>query len=91
MAEPARYPAVAGGTVIDQMCALLDVAALAERWWVAVARDARCKLPAGSPASPHVRYLTRLGNMKKTSAQGSEDPVLQWVTFRLDTRPMAST
>ncbi|MDR6354529.1 chemotaxis signal transduction protein [Pseudomonas psychrotolerans] len=22
--------------------------------------------------------------MKKTSAQGSEDPVLQWVTFRLD-------
>ncbi|HCH77307.1 MAG TPA: chemotaxis protein CheW, partial [Pseudomonas sp.] len=22
--------------------------------------------------------------MKMTSAQGSEDPVLQWVTFRLD-------
>ena len=22
--------------------------------------------------------------MKKSSAQGSEDPILQWVTFRLD-------
>ena len=22
--------------------------------------------------------------MKKTSGQGSEDPILQWVTFRLD-------
>ena len=25
--------------------------------------------------------------MKKTSAQGSEDPILQWVTFKLDNEP----
>ncbi len=37
------------------------------------------------------RYKKRLGNMKKSSGQGSEDPILQWVTFRLDKKPTAST
>jgi purine-binding chemotaxis protein CheW len=36
------------------------------------------------PRTPHSAAYDEARDMNKNSAQGAEDPILQWVTFRLD-------